>query len=121
SCFPKDVRALISVAQTKSIEPSVLQAVDQVNTAQKEVLFQKIQRHFEGQLAGKQIAIWGLSFKPRTDDIREAPSLVLIDRLLAAKATVRAHDPVAQENVQAIYGEKITYCAHHYATLDGAD
>jgi UDPglucose 6-dehydrogenase len=121
SCFPKDVRALISVAQAKSIEPSVLRSVDRVNTAQKEVLFQKIQRHFEGQLAGKQIAVWGLSFKPRTDDIREAPSLVLIDRLLAAKATVRAHDPVAQDNVQAIYGDKITCCSHHYDTLDGAD
>src|SRR5580698_9864792 len=121
SCFPKDVRALISVAQAKSAAPSILQAVDHVNTAQKDVLFQKINRHFEGQLAGKRIAIWGLSFKPRTDDIREAPSLVLIDRLLTAKAIVLAHDPVAQENVQAIYGDKITYCAHHYDTLDGAD
>jgi UDPglucose 6-dehydrogenase len=121
SCFPKDVRALISVAQAKSVAPSILQAVDHVNTAQKDVLFQKINRHFEGQLAGKRIAIWGLSFKPRTDDIREAPSLVLIDRLLTAKASVLAHDPVAQDNVQAIYGDKITYCAHHYDTLDGAD
>src|SRR5579863_2005990 len=121
SCFPKDVRALISVAQEKSIRPSVLQAVDQVNTAQKEVLFQKIHRHFAGQLAGKEIAIWGLSFKPRTDDIREAPSLVLIDRLLTAKAIVRVHDPVAQENVRSVYGNRVTYCAHHYDTLDGAD
>jgi UDPglucose 6-dehydrogenase len=121
SCFPKDVRALVAVAQEKSIEPSILQAVDRVNTAQKEVLFQKIHRHFEGDLAGKRIAVWGLSFKPRTDDIREAPSLVLIDRLLSAKAIVRAHDPVAQENVRALYGDKIAYCAHHYDTLDGAD
>jgi UDPglucose 6-dehydrogenase len=121
SCFPKDVRALISVAQAKSVVPSVLQAVDQVNTAQKEVLFQKIHRHFEGKLEGKRIAVWGLSFKPRTDDIREAPSLVLIDRLLAAGAIVQAHDPVAQENVRAIYGDKIKYCLHHYDTLDGAD
>src|SRR3984885_3555964 len=94
SCFPKDVRALVAVAQEKSIEPSVLVAVDRVNTAQKEVLFQKIHRHFEGGLAGKHIAVWGLSFKPRTDDIREAPSLVLIDRLLSAKAIVQTHDPV---------------------------
>jgi UDPglucose 6-dehydrogenase len=121
SCFPKDVRALISVAQAKSIAPSVLQAVDQVNTAQKEVLFQKIHRHFEGKLEGKRIAVWGLSFKPRTDDIREAPALVLIDRLLAVGAIVQAHDPVAQENVRAIYGDKIKYCLHHYDTLDGAD
>ena len=73
------------------------------------------------KIAARMIAIWGLSFKPRTDDIREAPSLVLIDRLLAAKATVLAHDPVAQQNVQAIYGDKVTYCSHHYDTLDGAD
>jgi len=121
SCFPKDVRALVSVAESKQVEPGVLRAVDRVNTAQKEVLFHKMHRHFEGALAGKLIAIWGLSFKPRTDDIREAPSLVLIDRLLAAKATVRVHDPVAQENVRAIYGERLAYCAHHYDTLDGAD
>ena len=121
SCFPKDVRALVSVAESREVEPSVLRAVDHVNTAQKEVLYHKMHRHFEGALAGKVIAVWGLSFKPRTDDIREAPSLVLIERLLAAKADVRVHDPVAQDNVRALYGDRLTYCSHHYDTLDAAD
>jgi UDPglucose 6-dehydrogenase len=121
SCFPKDVRALIFVAEQKTIEPTVLRAVDNVNTAQKEVLFQKMQTYFHGDLAGKLIAVWGLSFKPRTDDIREAPALVLIDRLLAAKATVHVHDPVAQKNVRTIYGDRIAYAEHHYDTLDQAD
>jgi UDPglucose 6-dehydrogenase len=121
SCFPKDVRALVSVAESHDIEPSVLQAVDQVNTAQKEVLYHKMLRHFDGALADKVIAVWGLSFKPRTDDIREAPSLVLIERLLAAKARVRVHDPVAQEHVRAIYGDRLVYSPHHYDALDGAD
>jgi UDPglucose 6-dehydrogenase len=85
------------------------------------VLFRKLQTHFQGQLRGKTVAVWGLSFKPRTDDIREAPALVLIDELLAAGANVRVHDPVAQDNVQAIYGDRLIYCAHHYDTLDGAD
>jgi len=121
SCFPKDVRALIAVAESKGTQPGLLRAVDEVNTAQKEVLFDKIRRHFDGNLSGKTIAVWGLSFKPRTDDIREAPSLVLIDRLLEAKCAVRVHDPVAQENVQALYASRIEYLPHHYDTLDGAD
>jgi UDPglucose 6-dehydrogenase len=121
SCFPKDVRALVSVAESREVEPSVLRAVDRVNTAQKEILYHKMHRHFAGALADKVIAIWGLSFKPRTDDIREAPALVLIDRLLAAKARVRVHDPVAQEHVRALYGERLTYCAHHYDALEKAD
>jgi UDPglucose 6-dehydrogenase len=121
SCFPKDVRALISVAQSRDVDPGVLRAVDHVNTAQKEILYHKMHRHFQGALSDKLIAVWGLSFKPRTDDIREAPALVLIDRLLAAKARVRVHDPVAQDNVRALYGERLTYCSHHYDALEGAD
>jgi UDPglucose 6-dehydrogenase len=121
SCFPKDVRALVSAAESREVEPSVLRAVDRVNTAQKEILYHKMHRHFAGALADKVIAVWGLSFKPRTDDIREAPALVLIDLLLAARARVRVHDPVAQENVRALYGERLTYCAHHYDALEGAD
>ncbi len=121
SCFPKDVRALVSAAESREVEPSVLRAVDRVNTAQKEILYHKMHRHFAGVLADKVIAVWGLSFKPRTDDIREAPALVLIDRLLAAKARVRVHDPVAQANVRALYGERLTYCSHHYDALEGAD
>lgn len=121
SCFPKDVRALIRKAEEAHVEPRILAAVDAVNTAQKEVLFHKLRDHFEGELAGRTIAVWGLSFKPRTDDIREAPALVLIDQLLAAGAIVRAHDPVAMPNVRAIFGEKITFCDQQYDALDGAD
>ncbi|MGE3316099.1 MAG: UDP-glucose/GDP-mannose dehydrogenase family protein [Planctomycetaceae bacterium] len=121
SCFPKDVRALVAVAHAKGMEPRVLESVDQVNNAQKEVLFSKLSRHFGGNLKGKSIAVWGLSFKPRTDDIREAPSLVLIDRLLEAGAKVRVHDPVAAENVKEIYKTKLEYFDHHYDALDGAD
>lgn len=121
SCFPKDVRALISVAGNNGITPRILQAVDDVNGAQKEVLFQKLNHHFQGRLASHTIAIWGLSFKPRTDDIREAPSLVLIDRLLDAGAKIRVHDPVAMENVKKLYGDRLTYCATPYETLDTAD
>ena len=84
-----------------------MQAVDEVNERQKQVLFHKIRGHFGGDLAGKTIAVWGLAFKPRTDDIREAPALALIDALLAAGATVRVHDPEAMANVRAVYGDKL--------------
>lgn len=121
SCFPKDVRALISVAAENGAQASILKAVDDANTAQKEILFAKLQAYFGGDLAGKKIALWGLAFKPGTDDIREAPSLVLIEKLLAAGAVVHAHDPVAMDNVKAIVGEKVEYHKHHYETLKDAD
>ncbi len=121
SCFPKDVRALVSVANAKGVSPRILQAVDGVNDQQKMVLFSKIERYFGGELKEKTIAIWGLSFKPRTDDIREAPSLVLVQQLLDAGAKVHVHDPVATENVKAIFGDRLSYFDHHYETLDGAD
>ncbi len=121
SCFPKDVRALMMVAESSGMHSRILTAVDAVNDAQKEVLFTKLKQHFDGDFSGRTIAIWGLSFKPRTDDVREAPSLVLIDQLLEAGATIRVHDPVAIENVRSIYGERLTYCDHHYETLDRAD
>ena len=121
SCFPRTC-ALVSAAESREVELSVRDlAVDRVNTAQKEIRYYKMHRHFAGALADKVIAVWGLSFKPRTDDIREAPALVLIDLLLAARARVRVHDPVAQENVRALYGERLTYCADHYDALEGAD
>jgi len=120
SCFPKDVRALIATSEAQGLTPWILQAVDEVNDLQKHVLFRKLQTHFGG-LQGRKFAIWGLSFKPRTDDIREAPSLVLIDALLAAGAKVAAHDPVAHENVAAIYGDRITLCEDLYQVLDDAD
>jgi len=121
SCFPKDVRALMAVAGAQGMEPRILTAVDNVNNAQKEVLFAKLSRHFDGKLKGKTIAVWGLSFKPRTDDIREAPSLVLIEQLLAAGAVVRVHDPVAQQNVRDLYKDRLVYCNHHYDAAEGAD
>ncbi len=121
SCFPKDVRALGALAREAGIEPRILEAVDAVNTRQKTVIPEKIVKHFGGQLTGRIVAIWGLSFKPRTDDIREAPALVLIDRLLAEGAKVQVHDPEALENVRRIYGTKLTYSEQPYGALEGAE
>jgi len=121
SCFPKDVRALAALAREYGVEPRMLSAVHAVNEHQKTVLIQKIERHFAGKLSDKAIAIWGLAFKPGTDDIREAPALVLIDRLLAAKATVRVFDPEAMPNVRAIYGDRLVYCQRRDDALRGAD
>lgn len=121
SCFPKDVRALSSMARKVGLEPRILDAVDDVNHAQKKVLIEKIDKHFGENLKGKTIAIWGLAFKPRTDDIREAPALTLIDFLLSRGAKVRCHDPEAMKNVQAIYGDKLYYSPLMMNTLDGAD
>jgi UDPglucose 6-dehydrogenase len=112
---------MINVAEQHKVAPRILQSVDDVNVAQKEVLFQKLSSHFAGKLQGRTIAVWGLAFKPRTDDIREAPSLVLIDRLLQAGAMIRVHDPVAADNVRKLYGDKLTYCNSPYETTDGAD
>ena len=121
SCFPKDVRALMRVAEDTGVEPRILAAVDEVNDAQKTVLFEKVKRHLGDDLKGKTVGVWGLAFKPRTDDIREAPALVLIDALLDAGATVQVHDPVAEENVKADYGDKLVYGEHHYDAAKGAD
>jgi UDPglucose 6-dehydrogenase len=120
SCFPKDVRALVAKADSYGLPAQILRAVDDVNDRQKHVLFQKLKSRFGDALQGMTLAVWGLSFKPRTDDIREAPALVLIDELLAAGAQLKVHDPVAMENVRAIYGDRLTYCEHHYDTLSGA-
>lgn len=120
SCFPKDVRALIDTFQQAGVDPQLLDAVDNVNESQKTVLQKKIEGQFGSDLSGKTIAIWGLAFKPRTDDIREAPSLVLIDRMLELGANVRVHDPEAMDNVEAIYGDKLTYCGLMEA-VEGAD
>ena len=121
SCFPKDVQALSSMAREHDVAPRILDAVEQVNQRQKMVLPEKIEQHFGGKVSDKTIAIWGLAFKPRTDDIRDAPSLVLIDRLLKAGATLRVHDPEAMDHVRAIYGNKLTYCDLPLEALDGAD
>ncbi|MGL4419498.1 MAG: UDP-glucose dehydrogenase family protein [Gemmataceae bacterium] len=121
SCFPKDIEAIIAMGRKTGLPLELMKSVDAVNDAQKQVLFQKVQKHFGDQLSGKTIALWGLAFKPRTDDIREAPALVLIDALLEAGATVRVHDPEAMPNVRAIYGEKISYSDRPYGALEGAD
>lgn len=121
SCFPKDVKALIHTATQHGMQPGLLQSVDDVNNRQKQVLFRKLDRYFQGDLKGKTIAVWGLAFKPRTDDIREAPSLTLIDELLEAGAKVQAHDPVASENVAGIYGDRIQIIEQQYDALIGAD
>lgn len=107
SCFPKDVQALIKTAKSYDYELQVLQAVEAVNQHQKTVLYSKIFNHFNGNLKGKTIAIWGLSFKPETDDMREAPSLVLIEKLLEKGAIVNAYDPIAMHETQRILGDKI--------------
>ena len=121
SCFPKDVRALSALARTHGVDPQLLDAVHQVNVHQKTVLMEKILRHFGPDLSALTVAIWGLAFKSGTDDVREAPSLVLIDSLLERKATLRVHDPVAMENVRRRYGERLVYCQHRDEAVDGAD
>ena len=121
SCFPKDVQALIKTAKDYGYSLKVLQAVEEVNKYQKTVLFDKISNYFKGNLAGKTIAIWGLSFKPETDDMREAPSLVLINQLLEKGAIVSAYDPIAMHETQRILGDKIKYCNDMNEALIGAD
>ncbi len=121
SCFPKDIRAVIHMAQSRGLPARMMEAVDEVNEAQKDVLFHKIESYFAGSIRGKTIAIWGLAFKPRTDDIREAPALVLIDSLLQAGAHLRVHDPEALANVRALYGDQLTYCDRPYGALEQAD
>lgn len=121
SCFPKDVQALIRTADQNGYEMQILKAVEAVNYAQKEVLFNKLMKHYNGDLSGKHFAMWGLSFKPNTDDMREAPSIVLIERILAAGATVTAYDPVAMEEAKHILGDKISYAETEYGALDNAD
>ncbi len=121
SCFPKDVAALVRWAQSQGLPASMIEAVEQVNRRQKNLLADKIERHFGPRLAGAVIAVWGLSFKPGTDDIREAPSLVLIDRLLDRGARVQVFDPKAIENVRRIYGDRLRYGRHRDDVLAGAD
>jgi UDPglucose 6-dehydrogenase len=115
------VRALAHLAREAGIDPLMLDAVDAVNDKQKHVLWHKIQQHFGGHIAGKQFALWGLAFKPKTDDIREAPALTLIDHLLAAGAKVAVHDPEAMDNVKQLYGEKLVYGNTPMDVLEGAD
>ena len=123
SCFPKDVQALIRSSHEAGHEPLIMNAVEAVNGRQKEVLFHKMQRHFQEGLKGRTIALWGLAFKPNTDDMREAPAVTLIELLLKAGAEVRAYDPVARAEAQRIFAGRagITLAKSAYEAADGAD
>ncbi len=117
SCFPKDVKALIKTAKENNFPLSILSAVEDVNEKQKSVLFDKIMNHFNGDISGKIFSLWGLSFKPNTDDMREAPALVLIDKLLKQKAIVKTYDPVAMEEAHRKIGNVVEYCKDPYESL----
>ena len=123
SCFPKDVRALAKSAEQSGYDASLLNAVEDVNNRQKHRIFEKIRQHYDGKINGKTIALWGLSFKPRTDDMREAPSRVLMEALWEAGASVRAYDPEAVDETRRLYpnAEGLTLCKSAYEALDGAD
>jgi UDPglucose 6-dehydrogenase len=121
SCFPKDVKALIKTAADNGYDMRVLQAVEEVNDDQKTLLYRKLYQYFDGDLHAKRIALWGLSFKPQTDDMREAPSLALIEKLLAAGCDVRAFDPVAMHEAQRILGQSIGYASDIYDAARQAD
>jgi UDPglucose 6-dehydrogenase len=121
SCFPKDVSALVHVAREYSMPLELAQATDTANQRQKGVLLRKLKQHFDGDLRGKKIAIWGIAFKPRTDDIRESSALTLIDGLLAEGAKVFAHDPEARENAKARFGDAINIVEQQYEALKDAD
>ncbi len=121
SCFPKDVQALAKSAKDADYDFGILNAVMNINQSQKTKLIPKIKAYFEGSLKGKTIAMWGLAFKPNTDDIREAPALVNIDALIKAGAKVQAFDPEAMENVKGAIGNKISYAKNQYEALEGAD
>lgn len=121
SCFPKDVKALIHTASEKGYDLKVLKAVEEVNENQKIILFKKLEKYFKGDLKGRTIGLWGLSFKPMTDDMREAPSLVIIDALLKAGATVKVYDPVAMDECRRRIGDTVVYCNDMYDAADGAD
>ncbi len=120
SCFPKDVRALASMARAYGLEPRIMDAVEEVNQKQKHVLVDKIESHYGGSLAGKRFAVWGLAFKPRTDDIREAPALTLLNYLVEKGAAIQVHDPEAMEHIRDIYGNKLIYCESAMDALNGA-
>jgi len=121
SCFPKDVKALIRTADQHGYDMEVLKAVENVNERQKSVLFAKAKTYFNGNLKGKTFAIWGLAFKPQTDDMREAPSLVIIHKLLEAGAKVKAYDPVAMDEARRILGDSVELINDQYEVLIDAD
>lgn len=121
SCFPKDVQALIRTAAENKYPLRILQAVEDVNYSQKEVIFNKIMKHFNGNIKGKTFGFWGLSFKPQTNDMREAPSLVIIDKLLNEGASIKAYDPAAMDETKRILGDKIEYATDQYEAVIDTD
>ncbi len=121
SCFPKDVKALIKTAEENHCDMQILKAVERVNESQKELLYRRLSHYFEGNLSGKTIAVWGLSFKPETDDMREAPSLVLIDKLCGAGARVKVYDPVAMSECRRRIGDKVEYARNIYEAVADVD
>lgn len=121
SCFPKDVKALIKTAEKSGYSMRVLKAVEEVNESQKSILFEKLLKHYNGDLKDKQIALWGLAFKPETDDMREAPSLVLIDKLIEAGANIKAYDPIAMDECKRRIGDRIAYATDMYDAVLDAD
>ena len=121
SCFPKDVKALIKTAEQNGCEMKVLKAVEEVNEKQKSILFEKLQRHYAGSLKGRTIALWGLAFKPETDDMREAPALVLIDKLTGSGCMVKVYDPIAMGECKRRIGDKVIYCKDMYDAVVDAD
>ena len=120
SCFPKDVKALLRTSQDRGAQMSVLHAVEEANDRQKHVLFAKLKSVMGDAIRGARVAVWGLAFKPQTDDMRESPALTLIDELLECGATVVAHDPVAMHEARRRLDDKVTYAATNYDALDGA-
>lgn len=121
SCFPKDVKALINTAARKGYSMKVLNAVEEVNEIQKNILFEKFKKYFNGNISGKKVALWGLAFKPETDDMREAPALVLIDSLLKAGCYITAYDPIAMNECKRRIGDSIQYASNLYDTVIDAD
>lgn len=121
SCFPKDVKALIRTADEHGYDFKILKSVETVNETQKRVFLEKVRRHFGDDLRGCAVAVWGLAFKPGTDDMRESPSIVLVEGLLELGAEVRGHDPAARETARRVFGERIAYSETDYEALEGAD
>lgn len=122
SCFPKDVKAIVKTAESVGYDFKVLKAVEEVNESQKRWMLRKVEAHFGADLKGRTFGLWGLSFKPQTDDMREAPSIVVVNGLLERGATVRVCDPVAMEEARKLhFGDRVTYCKKNYEAIDGAD
>ncbi len=121
SCFPKDIKALIRTGQERGYDFKILRAVEEVNEAQKRLFLEKVEKHFGPDLKGRTIAVWGLAFKPGTDDMRDSPSIVLIEGLLARGAVVQAHDPVAVPTARRLFGDRVAYFERDYDALKGAD